>query len=228
LAAEEADEAEAAVAVVAGARVSPASAGPVAKLATSKTPVPWRNATRIRCTGHMGVGLPLLMMAFEEEEAEHSTVQVASMCNFGWEDSPVLDLDDAAVLEEPAEEQGTVWVARNQPQLLDEFGTRARMPAGRTPVPVNRPIVPATTGPGGGAQNPAVASSAEHSPSVQAAAVIPGLREPGIAALTADAGGRASSVILFSQAPMCLPLQARFPWSGFLLRCGFNMGAQVC
>jgi hypothetical protein len=62
LVAEEVDKAEAAVAVVEGARVSPASAGPVAKLATSKTPVTWRNATRIRCTGHMGVGLYLRMM----------------------------------------------------------------------------------------------------------------------------------------------------------------------
>jgi hypothetical protein len=153
-----------------------------------------RNRDKVHWTYGSETPSPYDGITLEEDKAEHSTVRVASMCNFRWEDSPVLDLDDAAVLEEPAEEQGAVWVARNQPQLLDEFGTRAKMPDGRTPVPVNRPIVPATTGLGGGAQNPAVASSAEHSPSVQAAAVIPGLRQPGIAALTADTGGRASSV----------------------------------
>jgi hypothetical protein len=157
-------------------------------------PMEERNQDKVHWTYGSGTPSPYDGITLEEEEAEHSTVRVASMCNFGCEDSPVLDLDDAAVLEEPAEEQRTVRVARNQPQLLDEFGTRARMPAGRTPVPVNRPIVPATTGPGGSAQNPAAASPAEHCPSVQAAAVIAGPREPGIAALTADAGGRATSV----------------------------------
>jgi hypothetical protein len=117
-------------------------------------PMEERNHDKVHWTYGSGTPSPYDGITLEEEEVEHSTVRVASMCNFGWKGSPVLDLDDAAVLEEPAEEQGTVRVARNQPQLMDEFRTRARMLAGRTPVPVNRPIVPATTGPGGGAQNP--------------------------------------------------------------------------
>jgi hypothetical protein len=69
------------------------------------------------------------------------------------------------------------------------------MPAGRTHVPVNRPIVVATTGPEAGSRNPAAASLAEHNPPLQVATVIPGPRsEPEIAALAADAGGRASSI----------------------------------
>jgi hypothetical protein len=126
---------------------------------------------------------------------DHRTVRVANTCGgFGWEHEPFLDLGDD-------EEEATVMGANaTGPQLLDTYGARRRMLQQRVPVPVNRPVLPVTTIPRAttneeaGGLLPALAAA--HSQAATAApppAPQPKPREPGIADLTADAGGRASS-----------------------------------
>jgi hypothetical protein len=125
---------------------------------------------------------------------DHGTVRVANTCGgFGWEREPFLDLGDD-------KEEATVRAANaTGPQLLDTYGARQRMPQQRVPIPVNRPVllitaIPwATTNEEAGGLSPALAAA--HSQAATAGpppAPQPKPREPGIADLTADAGGRAS------------------------------------
>jgi hypothetical protein len=87
-----------------------------------------------------------------------------------------------------------------EPQLLDTYGARQRMPQQRVPIPVNRPVLPvtaiprATTNEEAGGLSPALASAPPHAATAPPPpALQPRPREPGIADLTADAGGRGAS-----------------------------------
>jgi hypothetical protein len=131
------------------------------------------------------------------ESTDQGTVRVANTCGgFGWEHEPFLDLGED-------EEESTVMAANaTGPQLLDAYGARQRMPQQRVPIPVNRPVLPVTAiprttpveGTGSAGSPTAQGNAPPHSATAPAAPAQPlRSREPGIADLTDDAGGRASS-----------------------------------
>jgi hypothetical protein len=144
-----------------------------------------------------GLESPYDGMDLDMESANHLTVRAANTCGgFGWEHEPFLDLEDD-------EEESTVMAANaTGPQLLDAYGARQRMPQQRVPIPVNCPVLPVTAIPRAtpvepirSAGPPAVQGNAPPQPATAptAPAPPPRSREPGIADLTDDAGGRASS-----------------------------------
>jgi hypothetical protein len=126
---------------------------------------------------------------------DHGTVRIANTCGgFGWEHEPFLDLWDD-------KKEATVMAANaTRPQLLDTYSARQRMPQQRVPIPVNRPVLPvtaiprATTTEVGEGLSPALAAAQpQAATAAPRPAPQPKPREPGIADLTADTGGRASS-----------------------------------